>query len=451
MRKTICLCLAAAVVLGVFSGCQETPEEPIVVQKDFEQLKEKAQMEDFPASSVPLRESLGVPENLSMTLQNSEGNLKVVVDAAVTVPDTDRLPMLRVGRYSFSQEDIRRFADVLLEDAMPLDPNNRKRTKAQIQGQIEWLIEMRESGELDMKYDSVEQVDADIAELMAELETAPDTLDVTEHNFEQEYPFTLRATEDFVTTSDLFCQEQQIEYQKNLQRYAPMTEILVGVRGSSSSLQIKTELTEETGYTPDEAYALSMDTVNKLGIRDMACNGRRAFYFTEAGFGVYEFMFTRMVNNVPITFTNDTGNRFDPTSVHVPWAYEMIRLFIDETGVCYMVYTSPYTVGETLSEQVNMLPFAEIQQIAERMLPVVNDQYRDNDTVINIHSVELGLMRIVEEGYSDSGLLIPVWDFLGTSLEQDSTGGKYERDDPYSSHLTINAIDGSIIDRALGY
>lgn len=452
MRKIICLCLAAAVMLGVFSGCQETPEEPIVVQKDFDKLKEKAQMEEPPAPSVPLRESLGAPETLTMTIQNNEGNLKVVVDATVTVPDTDRLPMLRVGHYSFSREDIRRFTDVLFQGAAPLDPDSMEPTRAQIQGQIGWLMEMRESGELDdMKYDSVEQVDAAIAELMTKLETAPDTLDVVEHNFQQEYPYTLRATEDFVITSDLFCQEQQIEYCKNLNRYAAMTEVLSGVPNSSPSLQVKAELTEETGYAPDEAYALAVDTVDKLGIRDMACNGRRAYFFTEAGFGVYEFMFTRMVNNVPITFTNDSGNEFDPNSVHAPWAYEMVRLFIDETGVCYMVYTSPYTVGEILSDQVNMLPFAEIRQIAERMLPVVNDQYRDNETAINIHSVQLGLMRIVEEGYSDSGLLIPVWDFMGTSSEQDSGGKTYERGDPYSSYLTINAIDGSIIDRTLGY
>ena len=55
-----------------------------------------------------------------------------------------------------------------------------------IQESIDRLIKMRESGDLDMKYESVEQVDADIAELMAKLETAPDTMDVAEHDFRQE-------------------------------------------------------------------------------------------------------------------------------------------------------------------------------------------------------------------------------------------------------------------------
>ena len=53
-----------------------------------------------------------------------------------------------------------------------------------IQESIDRLIKMRESGDLDMKYESVEQVDADIAELMAKLETAPDTMDVAEHDIQ---------------------------------------------------------------------------------------------------------------------------------------------------------------------------------------------------------------------------------------------------------------------------
>ena len=159
-----------------------------------------------------------------------------------------------------------------------------------------------------------------------------------------------------------------------------------------------------------------------------------------------------MVNNIPVTFTNDIGNQFNPNSVHVSWEYEMLRLFIDETGVCYLKYASPYAIEETVSEQVNILSFDEVWQIAELMLPIVNDRFTDYNITININSVKLGFMRIVEEGYPNSGLLVPVWDFMGTCTRQHSGRGTTEKaDDPYTSYLTINAIDGSIIDRALGY
>lgn len=45
---------------------------------------------------------------------------------------------------------------------------------------------------------------------------------------------------------------------------------------------------------------------------------------------------------------------------------------------------------------------------------------------------------------------IPVWDFFGTLMGKD---GQHELidDEEYNAFLTINAIDGSIIDRELGY
>ena len=442
--------LLAALLL--LTACQPTPEAAVVVQKDFDQLKEKAKMDGNRAPGLSLSASLKAPETLNEAIESHKENVKVYVEAEVTVPDAVGIPLMRVSHGSFTREDMRRFADVLFQGAMPLDPNNTKRTKKMIQASIDWLMKMRESGELDMQHESVEQVDAAIAELMTKLDAAPDTMSITEHDFQQELPFSLRATDDFVTISDIFCQEQKIEYCKNLNRYAAMSLVLVGTPDSSPLIEIKPDMSAETGYTPEEAYALATETVNRLNIKDLACNGQRAYFLTEGGFGVYEFMFTRMVNKIPTTFTNDSGNEFNPNSVHVPWEYEKLRLFIDETGVCYLEYTSPYSIDETVSEQTNLLSFDEVWQIAEVMLPIVNDKFNDYDTTININSVKLGFMRILEEGYSNSGLLVPVWDFMGSSsLRHSSNGTTQEMDDPYTSYLTVNAIDGSIISRALGY
>ena len=316
MKKIIIALLAALLLL---TACQPTPEAAVVVQKDFGQLTEKAKLDESHVPDLLLSESLKAPKTLHKALENKQGNVKVYIEADVTVPDAKGLPMIRVGHGSFTRDDIRRFADVLFNGAMPLDPNNKKYTKSMIQESIDRLIKMRESGDLDMKYESVEQVDADIAELMAKLETAPDTMDVAEHDFRQEYPFSLQATEDFAAISNLFCQEEVIEYCKNLNRYAAMSLVLVGTPDSSPLLNIKSDLSAETGYTPEEAYALAMQTADRLNITDLACTGQRAYFLTEGGFGVYEFMFTRMVNNIPVTFTNDIGNQFNPNSVHVSW------------------------------------------------------------------------------------------------------------------------------------
>ena len=52
--------------------------------------------------------------------------------------------------------------------------------------------------------------------------------------------------------------------------------------------------------------------------------------------------------------------------------------------------------------------------------------------------------RISEADSYDTGLLVPVWDFQGKVT--DEYGSEFA-----GSVMTINAIDGSIIDRSLGY
>ena len=53
-----------------------------------------------------------------------------------------------------------------------------------------------------------------------------------------------------------------------------------------------------------------------------------------------------------------------------------------------------------------------------------------------------------------TGLLVPVWDFFGSrKIDSEYDGETYSdtTDWPTWSFLTINAVDGSIIDRSLGY
>lgn len=58
-------------------------------------------------------------------------------------------------------------------------------------------------------------------------------------------------------------------------------------------------------------------------------------------------------------------------------------------------------------------------------------------------------MRVFEQGSAENGLLIPVWNFYGTR-QRTFTDGETDETIP-GIMLSINAVDGSIIDRALGY
>ena len=73
---------------------------------------------------------------------------------------------------------------------------------------------------------------------------------------------------------------------------------------------------------------------------------------------------------------------------------------------------------------------------------------------LDVQEVRLGLMRIKAENNNDVGLLVPVWDFMGRVTKTETDTGEdifFVQNENGGVILTINAIDGSIIDRELGY
>ena len=72
-----------------------------------------------------------------------------------------------------------------------------------------------------------------------------------------------------------------------------------------------------------------------------------------------------------------------------------------------------------------------------------------SDSMIEIKTVKLGLMRIKMKD-TDTYVLLPVWDFIGKWSQTDENGRTTTSAEDVS-FLTINAIDGSVVDRYLGY
>ena len=101
-----------------------------------------------------------------------------------------------------------------------------------------------------------------------------------------------------------------------------------------------------------------------------------------------------------------------------------------------------------------LLPFSEIQNIFEQMIiKKEKDRFIEEGSSleINIDRVCLSYMRVREKNATE-GTLIPVWDFFGTETYRGSGGEDfYIRKGEYESILTINAMDGTVIDRMYGY
>lgn len=99
--------------------------------------------------------------------------------------------------------------------------------------------------------------------------------------------------------------------------------------------------------------------------------------------------------------------------------------------------------------------FDEIVSVFERMIMVKYAYFQnaiadgaDIHATIRMDQVKLTLMRIRAKNSQDDGLLIPVWDFYGTvTIANNGDETTMKR----TILLSLNAIDGSLIDRELGY
>ena len=120
-------------------------------------------------------------------------------------------------------------------------------------------------------------------------------------------------------------------------------------------------------------------------------------------------------------------------------------MLVDDTGVIGFEWENPPEILETLNEGVAMLTIEEMQKLAAEQLPRVisrNTVLGTQESKITINRMCLSMMRVAQKDSNELYYYLPVWDFMGGY-----------GDTPVSqiSFLTLNAIDGSVIDRGLGY
>lgn len=178
MKKTICIILSALMTFAVLSGCQKTPDNPIVVGKNAENLIEQATADDGSAA-LSLREQLSAPERLDVTVE--EDHFTILAHAAVRLPETDTIPIITVKAGSFSQELINGLWDLLIRDKNMYKPRTEAdRTKTELEQAILTLQSDMERIEQNEYYEENKALrEAELAHLRELYSTAPDTYEPT--------------------------------------------------------------------------------------------------------------------------------------------------------------------------------------------------------------------------------------------------------------------------------
>ncbi len=473
--KRILAGLMTAVILAVLAGCQQTPIDPVVVQKDMEQMIEKAQ--ETPEASETQQETLAqrldAPERLELNLTDNKGRLEVHVNADVVIPEAGAVATARVDKQAFSQETADKLMEQLLEGQTLYELDGYlQQTKAEIQERLVELYAMQ-AGTIPADVDG--SVEENIETEEKQLAAAPEEricvpAQTTLHKRDmgdmpgEPYDY-IEGVAELNGAPAYFAVENRMDWNEiNVTFYRDMNSrrYYMSLGELKGKLQVD-ERQLDMGIDVAAAQAKADTLVKGLAQSDMVC----ACVEPAVSFGAEPAMpegvsladvpaawivrYVRALNGVPITYTRETGSNLESEENYAPaWQYEAITVIIDGTGIREFNWNSPYSEPEVVTSDTNLLPFTEIKQVFEKMV-LINYSAYESKLQIEVDRVQLGLMRVTNSEKRDSGVLIPVWDFFGSITVIPDEGEPYLFGRVDDSLLTINAIDGSVIDRGLGY
>ena len=214
---------------------------------------------------------------------------------------------------------------------------------------------------------------------------------------------------------------------------------------------------EELQLQPDTAVEETRMKLKAMGMEDYAPYGGEYSYIlalTEDEKNVikqvgYQVHCSRVEDGVPVLYMDEDGSRSEEARVWWP-AEEMTFVYTDE-GLISFEWVNPWVPEDLSAEPVFLLPFTEIADIFQEMIIKKSlDEFSEEGdrTEIQVSGVRLGYMLLQDTGVEQmTGTLVPVWNFTGRKIGRNAAGEmKYVIENEYESLLTINAMDGTIVE-----
>lgn len=487
MKKVLCL-MAVLLCLGL-TACQPTPEEEIVPHKGVE--SEKKWLEPAPIQEVEVsvgkgeqgtdapeeKKRIDVPERWEEKLDLRE-DLKVEIQADITVPNTTTFPIYAVEPMDFDPERL----DSMVKK---LYPNARLQIKSPTMSkeEIEYEMEIEENAikNIDRNHPNftAEEREAYIAEAQAHLQNLLKQLQALENG---PAPEVAERVSDYVRREDGLWTATFEPIDEKTNSKLGTIELNTAPKEEQEDTTMKIMISNRGGLKVDgEVLQPDINDFEAVGIaaEKLLCYlGLDDLYEVERVFqdkNVYQgatFVYcTRKIGGGRITFAESYSQLQEGAAepAYAPaLSEEIVRFLFWSYGCDNVIWSDPTKMGAVENENVQLLSFETIQEQARKAFGrILYPRWGgDGDQVlyyrIIINDIRLGYMNIKRAGGGYS--TIPVWDFFGYyygGYASQEGSGWAELDENnehmFSAHggatsmLTINAIDGSIVRRAVGF
>lgn len=378
----------------------------------------------------PLREQLGAPDHIEGEFTSESGISTVTVDAEVFVPWASGADLIEVIPRIFTQEEINTMIERHGSGLFSWEYEGDIKRDQPYQGEAPEIDERINEAGIDHYHFWISAGDS--KSMLKNVEE------------EEEYrDLSVRYELNSSTGALASCPHMQFGQGIGALGQFANSEIYPLTDGKAEGCTISAK--EAIAFAEEEVRALAPDyylyECGQLPVYDTLKNPK-----------YYALCFTREIGGIPVngTYSTEAGNAYEYVS-----GTSKINVFVRDSGVFALDYHNPEELGEVKEENVKLLPFSDIWDIFSQVgLLSIQWLESEEDVQVNkltITEIRFGYMKVWQP--DGSYLYTPVWDFYGTSFLSGTGAYAHAADFEYAkdSWLTINAMNGTVIDRGLGY
>lgn len=376
-----------------------------------------------------VQSQVNAPTHITDTFQSNTGKTVIDVDADVTVPSAAALYTIPVKSTIFDDSMVTLLADLIWPGlgSQKLEIIDENDTES-MEGWRQVNKYFRHSAYVMQMGTRQRDIDAQAA-----------TSYYQYPSFDEPLGADLSAS---VCYDDRYRQKKTVNYSSPY----PAAEIMEDIAGHSLSLAQAVAIGDQLmSALTDQPFALFSVGKSRGYIPDdkLMSEGRQ---YDGTGFS-YTLAYTRVIGDAPLlpcygALMNTSSFRDD---LFVPAVgYEQVLMAINREGqITSFLWSSPYRISDERVTQT-LLPFENILTVARQTLPL---KYQVKEVRGEIHlfvyRIALGYMAVLQRDTLEFALT-PVWNFYGHDVPEDVHVG-------CRPLLTVNAVDGTVIDLEYGY